>query len=416
LECKTKMSERHENIDSDGDFPEIPYREEFADAALARYRKAVALRRLLKFSTLAVMIILTGIGITHFTKSNVSDSLAQVPLTEGPTANEKSTTAKAEQLSEIISNNLQNDSASTISAESKNNSKKIIPTPKDLKTPLVLQMREGSELENPAVGLSVAVSSGVATSERQPVLFPTETSQHSDFDSNENHPTPLLLKSARLSYPSTLPNINIHRDVLPLVVSRLKPYIAVGVGGYSSLGVSRFKDPALSIGFDYNISSANIIYSAARAYTITGLNNPYVSSQKTYSDVSHEIRTTYQTDRLYMAGIEVGAGHRMGAYLVKAGMVADYVITGENTLTEEKLMNNEIISSKSSSDKGYINGFRDVSLAANLGISRQITSNISAGASIQFGLQDVTRNDVFISNNRHYNSLAQFFLKYQWQQ
>ena len=116
-----------------------------------------------------------------------------------------------------------------------------------------------------------------------------------------------------------------------------------------------------------------------------------------------------------MAGIEVGAGHRLGAYLLKAGIVADYMITGKNTLTQEKLINNEIISSHSSTDNGYVKGYRDLSFAANLGVSRQLSSSISAGASIQFGMHDITRNDVFKSGDRHLNSVAQLFLKYQWQ-
>jgi hypothetical protein len=408
------MSNLHQNIDSGNDHPEIPYREEYADAALSQYNKARRLHRILKFSSAALVLLFTGIGVAYFTSTRVNDSLTELQQNEGFKSDEQPVTTRAGQLSEIIDNTLPKDSPGDISKEEKNNSKKIIPTPKDLKTPFVIENKEGSELENPAVGLSVAVSSGVVTSERQPVLFAIEESPRSESISNDNSSRPMQLKSAPLISQLPSRELNLNKRALPLAASRLKPYFTLGVGGYSTLGLARFKDPSLSVGFDY-IKSGYILYAAVRGYSITGLNNPYVSSQKTYTDVSHETRTTYQTDKLYMAGIDVGAGHRLGAYLLKAGIVADYMITGKNTLTQEKLINNEIISSHSSTDNGYVEGFRDLSFAANLGISRQLSSSISAGASIQFGMHDITRNDVFKSGDRHLNSVAQLFLKYQWQ-
>ncbi|MFM7104934.1 MAG: hypothetical protein ACKOW8_05370, partial [Flavobacteriales bacterium] len=351
------MSNLHQNIDSGNDHPEIPYREEYADAALSQYNKVRRLHRILKFSSLALVLLFTGIGVAYFTPTRVNDSLTELQQNEGFKSDEQPVTTRAGQLSEIIDNTLPKDSPGDISKVEKNNSKKIIPTPKDLKTPFVIENREGSELKNPAVGLSVAVSSGVATSERQPVLFAIEELPRSESISNENSSRPMQLKSAPLISQLPSREINLNKRALPLAPSRLKPYFTLGLGGYSTLGLARFKDPSLSVGFDY-IKSGYILYAAVRGYSITGLNNPYVSSQKTYTDVSHETRTTYQTDKLYMAGIEVGAGHRKGVYLLKAGLVADYMITGKNTLIQEKLINNEIIYSHSSTDNGYVKGYR----------------------------------------------------------
>lgn len=407
----------HQNIDPKKDYPEIPYLEEYADAALLRYNKVRRLRLILKFSSVGVVILLTVLGHLFLNKTDVRDSLAQLPSNENRKANEMVVSTESEQFATINSNSQPKDYSDESPTAIRNNSEKNTIIPKDLKSQFVPREREVSELENPAVDLWVSVSSGTVTAERQPELFTNSVSQLSDTSrSNDNPPRSLRLISYHKAFILPAIDVKHHHQSLPLPTRCLKPFISMGIGGYSSLGVARFKDPALIVGVEYPLRSCNILYSAARVYSITGLNNPYISIQKTYTDVSHETRTTYQTDRLYMAGIEIGAGHRMGPYLLKAGLAADYMVTGENTLTEEKWINQRIVSSETTSEKGYVKGYRDLSFAANLGIARHLISGISAGASIQFGLQDITRNEVFKSGDKHINSVAQFFLKYQWQQ
>jgi hypothetical protein len=312
----------------------------------------------------------------------------------------------SETLSSFITQHLPEDFPDMTDGKTKKN----LSSPKHSDSEVVLASREGSELEYPAVGLSVSVSSGAGTSERQPELVLTTTIEGEMRASIPQYLTSRM--SERLPFITAAP---AYKSVTRIADSNISPFVSIGIGGYSSLGLARFKDFHLSAGMEYQWKNRLRFYSAFRAYTVSQLNNPITSTRISYSETITEVRKTYHTEKLYFAGAEIGISKQWRKISLRGGISVDYLVSGKNRIVQQKSVTQQTISSQETSDHGYVAGFENFSLSLNAALAHQITRNVSAGLSLQFGITDVTRDDIFLNEYYHRNSIAQLFIQYHIQ-
>jgi hypothetical protein len=191
--------------------------------------------------------------------------------------------------------------------------------------------------------------------------------------------------------------------------NRLQFYLGTGIGIWADYG--RNKESALPTGFfgeggmDYALKGGWSTGMSAHAFLINQPKNPVLVESTKYGQGFNTTAQTVITDRLYYAGAQLYASKNIGQKnQVLLGYSVDYLITGNNTITTDRYASLESFPSEEIKAKGYVAGFENLNHAVVLEYRRAF-GRYYAGCRGQLGLTDITKQGIFLYENKERNSL-----------
>ena len=190
--------------------------------------------------------------------------------------------------------------------------------------------------------------------------------------------------------------------------------------GDQSASNSRYEANAmLGLGIDYNFNTRWSMNSNVHYFSASKLNFGQNIQDCWIGLSGRECASRYmQTSKLHMFSVPVNIAMRLGRKAqISGGFGADFTV--QNDYVIERFYHNgeEIDLARAASlgdavvrevtaEKGYLDAFRTVNYFANAGINYYLTESVTIGATYQYGLSDITRNQLvaqtFDRNSRMY--------------
>ncbi|MCC6600294.1 MAG: PorT family protein [Crocinitomicaceae bacterium] len=171
-------------------------------------------------------------------------------------------------------------------------------------------------------------------------------------------------------------------------------------------------DPSLSLNIERNWNNRFSTTTGLEYFSISKVRSPYSQTSVSYDINYKKTVTTVETHRLHYLSLPVRLYYRPGAkHQFQVGMGISYMITGTNEISEYLQTSSEDTLLNRYDDNGFVSGFRDLSVHAEVGYSYRIIRKVWLGTSFQFGLTDITRNNYFGNDAFNRNSRLLLYLK-----
>jgi len=136
------------------------------------------------------------------------------------------------------------------------------------------------------------------------------------------------------------------------------------------------------------------------------MDTPISSSSITYRFGFESTITTVSTNKIRFVNLPANLAYRITPRIqAEAGLGINYLINSKNTL-ENHLQTNtdfELLSSEKTS--GYFTAYNQVLMSTNFGLSYWIDPQWKLGLNYQYGLSDLTKNEIFNNQNKDRNSM-----------
>jgi hypothetical protein len=420
------MSEQKTHID-DSFIPEgLEFREEYMHAALGNYRRQKRVILWMKMGVAALILLaISSVSIILWNQSNTNQQ------------------ALKDQSNSIIEQEkIQTDSSSSNDLDDDEGT-----FTQNRQSPAVESSEATQDLSTKAVDMGDPMSSGVGLPGQLSTISPKITSADKR-EKKYKAESPSIEKTSvkgtivsesqdlaisgseeqqveRIQTPSALAFIGCNGLNTDIELAHGKPIPAMPLRKWSfhaALGVklwadysfgreARKIDPILSLGAEYKWRKKMGLFANAQFFTVSGVAQPYVATQRQYNEGYRETTFSYHTDRFFYAGVSVGANYRI-TKKHSIGLLYDfnYLLTADNRITTGNSSSFETATSSQQKARGYVNGFEPIQQSVGFVYEFALGKNKSIGATYRQGLSDVTINDYF-GNDIHRNSLLAVHLK-----
>ncbi len=192
--------------------------------------------------------------------------------------------------------------------------------------------------------------------------------------------------------------------------NRISWYANLGLNAWADYG--RAKGAALPAGYfvegglSYQFHHGWSLSTGAHYYVVSGMSNPVVFENTTYGQGFNTTTQTILTNQLQYGGLQIGVKKNvLEKNQIMFGYSMDYLISGTNTITTTEYSSYEYYPEHKKKAKGYIKGFEDLNHGLVFGYQR-LMGRYTAGIRGQLGLTDITKDGLFVHDNKDNNSMV----------
>lgn len=173
------------------------------------------------------------------------------------------------------------------------------------------------------------------------------------------------------------------------------------------------------IGVDYDLNKRWSLNASPHYHAVSGLNFSHssIDTQVVHNDGHDYQSRTVFTTKLHYISLPVSVALRIrNKWQVSTGIGASFLLQGDNVL---QTRDENTLDISVTETQGYVTRFKDMNTFAHVGLNYYLTESITLGATYQYGLSDITREDMFslsdgsLFNTIDRNSRAYAYLRFR---